>query len=62
MLCRYCMPCQGFSGEQVALFKELVNMVCAESNTTVIYVSHYKEEIPECVTKVFRLEGGKRVE
>lgn len=52
-------PCQGFSEEQVALFKDLVDAVCAESNTTVIYVSHYKEEIPLCVDKVFRLEGGE---
>lgn len=54
-------PCQGFNSEQVAAFKELVNAVCAESNTTLIYVSHYKEEIPDCVNKVFRLEGGRQV-
>ncbi|RYD87694.1 MAG: ATP-binding cassette domain-containing protein, partial [Sphingobacteriales bacterium] len=55
-------PCQGFSEEQVALLKDLVNVICAESNTTVIYVSHYKEEIPGCVDRVFRLEGGRQVE
>jgi molybdate transport system ATP-binding protein len=55
-------PCQGFNKEHVALFKELVNLICRESNMTVIYVTHYKEEIPECVTKVFRLEDGKQVE
>jgi molybdate transport system ATP-binding protein len=54
-------PCQGFNGGQVALFKNLVNMICKASNTTMIYVTHYKEEIPECVTKVFRLEDGKQV-
>ncbi|NTS39808.1 ATP-binding cassette domain-containing protein [Flavisolibacter sp. BT320] len=55
-------PCQGFSEGQVALFKDLVDAVCAESNTTVIYVSHYKEEIPLCVDKVFRLEEGRQAE
>jgi molybdate transport system ATP-binding protein len=54
-------PGQGFSGEQVEMLKELVNVICAESNTTVIYVSHYREEIPECVDKVLRLESGKQV-
>jgi len=38
-----------------------VNVICAESNTTVIYVSHYREEIPDCVDNVFRLESGKQV-
>ena len=54
-------PCQGFTDEQVAAFKELVNIICAESNTTVIYVTHYKEEIPACVDRVFRLEAGRQV-
>lgn len=54
-------PCQGFNDEQVRMFKELVNAVCADSNTALIYVTHYKEEIPECVTKVFRLENGAQV-
>ncbi|HET7896625.1 MAG TPA: ATP-binding cassette domain-containing protein [Flavisolibacter sp.] len=54
-------PCQGFSGEQVAAFKELVNAVCAASNTTLIYVTHNQEELPACVTKVFRLKDGRQV-
>lgn len=54
-------PCQGFNDEQVTMFKEVVNAVCAQSNTTLIYVTHYKEEIPECVTKVFQLENGAQV-
>lgn len=55
-------PCQGFSEAQVAAFKSLVNVICAESNTTVIYVTHYKEEIPACVTRILRLEAGSQVE
>lgn len=54
-------PCQGFNGEQLARFKTLVDAICAESNTTLIYVTHYKEEIPGCVSKVLRLENGKQV-
>ena len=54
-------PCQGFSEHQVKAFKELINTIGAVSNTTLIYVTHYPEEIPECVTRVFRLEKGKQV-
>jgi molybdate transport system ATP-binding protein len=55
-------PCQGFNEHQVKLFKAIVNAVCAASNTTLIYVTHYKEEIPECVTRIFQLENGKQVD
>jgi molybdate transport system ATP-binding protein len=55
-------PCQGFNDGQVALFKNLVNMICRASNTTMIYVTHYNEEIPECVRNIFTLEGGRKVE
>jgi molybdate transport system ATP-binding protein len=55
-------PCQGFSEHQVKLFKALINTICAASNTTLIYVTHYKQEMPECVTKVFKLENGRQVE
>lgn len=54
-------PCQGFSAAQVATFRELVDGICAASNTTLIYVSHYREELPGCVNKVFRLENGRQV-
>ena len=33
----------------------------AAGNTTLIYVSHYREELPGCVNKVFRLENGRQV-
>ncbi len=55
-------PCQGLDDDQVHQFKKLVNEICLTGNKTLIYVSHYKEEIPECVTKFIRLENGKMVE
>jgi len=55
-------PCQGLDEEQTALFKEVVNEICVSGNKTLIHVSHYVEEIPECVTKFIKLENGKRVE
>jgi molybdate transport system ATP-binding protein len=53
-------PCQGFDDKQRTHFKQLLNTICASGNVTLIYVSHYKEEIPECVTKELRLDNGRR--
>jgi molybdate transport system ATP-binding protein len=54
-------PCQGLDDAQVTAFKNLVNDICLTGNKTLIYVSHYAHEIPECVNKFIRLENGKIV-
>jgi molybdate transport system ATP-binding protein len=55
-------PCQGLDDEQTAFFKAIINEICVAGNKTLIYVSHYPAEIPECVTKFIKLENGKRIE
>lgn len=55
-------PCQGLDEEQTTMFKEIINEICITGNKTLIYVSHYANEIPPCVTKFIKLENGKRVE
>ena len=55
-------PCQGLDEEQTTMFKEIINEICITGNKTLIYVTHYSHEIPECVTKFIKLENGKRVE
>lgn len=52
-------PCQGLDRHQQEQFKQLIDAICTNSNTTLIYVTHYKHEIPECVTKTLRLEKGR---
>ena len=52
-------PCQGLDEEQAAYFKHLINLVCETFNTTLIYVSHYNKDIPECINKFLRLEDGR---
>lgn len=54
-------PCQGLDSEQKAHFKRVIETLFAENDRTLIYVTHYAEEIPSCVTQVLRLENGKRV-
>jgi molybdate transport system ATP-binding protein len=51
-------PCQGMDEHQQLNFKQIVNTICAMSNVTLIYVTHYQPEIPDSVTKVLRLDKG----
>lgn len=55
-------PCQGLDSEAVEYFKSVVNAVCDTPERTLIYVSHYQAEIPECVTHYLRLDKGKVIE
>lgn len=52
-------PCQGLDQEQKDHFTNVIAYLCADAERTLIYVSHYPEEIPESVNKVLRLEKGK---
>ncbi|MEO6917102.1 MAG: ATP-binding cassette domain-containing protein [Chitinophagaceae bacterium] len=54
-------PCQGLDDHQVDYFKNLVNEICIRAGKTLLYVSHYKPEIPACVDKFLRLDAGKIV-
>lgn len=52
-------PCQGLDSEVAARFNALINMICTEMKKTLVYVSHYKEEIPSCVTRSLQLVQGR---
>jgi molybdate transport system ATP-binding protein len=54
-------PCQGMDLHQQLHFKMLVDTICELSNVTLIYVTHYQNEIPDSVDKVLRLDKGKVV-
>lgn len=54
-------PCQGLDAAQTNYFVNVVNEICLHSDKTLIYVSHYAEDIPGCVTKILTLEKGKAV-
>lgn len=51
-------PCQGLDEIQTASFASLINAVCTEFGTTLIYVSHVVKDIPGCVTHFLKLENG----
>lgn len=52
-------PCQGLDPEVSTRFIRLINDICVNMKKTLIYVSHYEEEIPPCVTNSLKLEQGK---
>jgi molybdate transport system ATP-binding protein len=52
---------QGMDDLQRIRFRESVDLVCKIVPVALIYVSHYEEDIPKCVNKIFRLKGGKVV-
>jgi molybdate transport system ATP-binding protein len=54
-------PGQGLDPAQLSKLKKLINHICEETGVTLIYISHYKEDIPEVVTKYIELKKGRVV-
>lgn len=50
-------PCQGLDDQQTGDFLYLIDHFCR--NTTLIYVSHYDQEVPSCINKKLELREGK---
>jgi molybdate transport system ATP-binding protein len=42
-------PCQGLDRDQVRVLKDVINAIAASSHMTLIFVSHFEEDVPECV-------------
>ncbi len=55
-------PCQGLDEHQQRHFKNLVNAACVLGNITLIYVTHYQQEIPDVVNRVLKLNNGSVVQ
>jgi molybdate transport system ATP-binding protein len=52
-------PCQGLDEITTARFRESVNEICLLSGATLLYVSHYQQEWPECIDKHLSLDKGE---
>jgi molybdate transport system ATP-binding protein len=50
-------PCQGLDDQQTADFIYLIDQFCQDK--TLIYVSHYDQELPSCINKRIELKEGK---
>jgi molybdate transport system ATP-binding protein len=54
-------PCQGLDTGQAGQFLELIDEVCRQAGTTLIYVSHYDNEIPRSITHTLELHQGQQI-
>lgn len=52
-------PCQGMDNQQVQRIRALIDAVCARAGTTLIYVTHYQEELPACIQQHLKLKNGR---
>src|SRR5579862_789342 len=52
-------PCQGLDDEQIDYFTDHIDQVCKAFETTMVYVSHYQNQVPACVNRFLQLENGK---
>lgn len=52
-------PCQGLETQQATLVKNIIDHICRTTRTTLLYVSHYENEVPASVTKTLQLQGGR---
>jgi molybdate transport system ATP-binding protein len=55
-------PCQGLDYNHMVYFRDLVDELVLALSKTLVYVTHYPDEIPACVNKIIRLENGRTVE
>jgi molybdate transport system ATP-binding protein len=54
-------PCQGLDPQQKEHFKQVIDTLCNLMELTLIFVTHYQEEIPSAVTQVLKLQKGRVV-
>lgn len=52
-------PYQGFDEKSIKKANKLLNAMVTFSNTTLIFISHYKNEIPGCVDRIYHLVEGQ---
>lgn len=55
-------PTQGLDTTQTNQFRQLIDQLCATNPVqTLIYVTHYPDELPTSITHTLRLDGGRIV-
>ena len=51
-------PTQGLDEAQSAFFNNVIDALCNATDQTLIYVSHYHDELPSCITRHLHLQNG----
>ncbi|MCA0397767.1 MAG: ATP-binding cassette domain-containing protein [Bacteroidetes bacterium] len=54
-------PCQGLSDRQQKAFTSAVNHLCEDPGRSLIYVTHYEHELPDCIRHKMELQNGHAI-
>jgi molybdate transport system ATP-binding protein len=52
-------PCQGLDPAQTLFALRIVDRYCSQFGASLIFVSHYEADFPECIRQTLRLEKGE---
>ena len=52
-------PCQGLDAQQTREFRVTVDALCRSPEKTLIFVSHYADDLPDCVNRMLMLQDGR---
>lgn len=55
-------PCQGLDYNQMVFFRTILNEIAIHQDKTLLFVTHYEDEIPSCVNKRLNLFEGKELD
>jgi len=51
-------PCQGLDDNQSGMVVRLLERIHSETGMTLLFISHYEDEVPSCVKHIMELENG----
>jgi molybdate transport system ATP-binding protein len=54
-------PCQGLDYNQMVFFRTILNEIAIHQNKTLLFVTHYEDEIPACINQKLHLFEGKEL-
>jgi molybdate transport system ATP-binding protein len=52
-------PCQGLDAANRARVMQTIDSVSEHLDASLVYVTHETDSLPECITHVMRLRGGR---
>jgi molybdate transport system ATP-binding protein len=52
-------PCQGLDYNQMVFFRTILNEIAIHQNKTLLFVTHYEDEIPACINQKLNLFEGR---
>lgn len=55
-------PCQGLDEMHRKYINNLLDQLCRQTNQTMIYVTHYLDELPQTITHILKLKNGRVIE